>query len=302
MLHCKWQEVGGYKCNVVHPWINVAASNLHQPAFTCWTWLSSSTWAQSFLRGSDVFGLTDVIYVVLTWQWSLKILWSQPNCPLHICPYAKVEPAILSSTKLTSFSLQCFCSQSSTSLRATIYRSLKVFTSDVFPSMHVRVGCFFTLSPSFPISILAMSAALVSVSHQSWLTNNEPCATLPLSHHSPAFSYVNRSRQLRRELQFLPVTDPLTTWGNPGVTVLNSEVRYRGSVNGLQHISINTKYLWFIFSQTWTQAQHRKTGENIQKGLVSGTRHCAVKMILAVIRASSRKIHPRLNAESFLGG
>lgn len=184
------------------------------------------------LRGSYASGLTDVISVVLTWQWSLKIPWSQTNCPLHICPYAKEEPAVLFPLLNTrGFSLQCFWSQSSTSLLSMIYRSLKVFTSDVFPSRHMKVVCFFTLSPSCSlVSIPAVCTALVSVSHQSWLTNNDPYAMLSLSHQSPAFSYVSRSRHLCRELRFLPVTDHLgksrcwtLKWGT------------RGSVSEQQH-------------------------------------------------------------------
>lgn len=95
------------------------------------------------------------------------IQWSQPSCSLHVCPHAKVEPAVLCSTKLKSF-LQCSCSLSSTSFHAMTYRSLKVFTTDVFPSMHVRVGCSFLQCPFCSlVSVLAASAALVSVSH--WL-------------------------------------------------------------------------------------------------------------------------------------
>lgn len=89
----------------------------------------------------------------------------------HLSP-CQSGPAVLCSTKLTSF-LQCSCSLSSTSFHAMTYRSLKVFTTDVFPSMHVRVGIFFTLSP-FCSLVLAASAALVSVSH--WLAMiHVPC-------------------------------------------------------------------------------------------------------------------------------
>lgn len=75
--------------------------------------------------------------------------------------------------------------------------------------MHVRVGSFFSLSPSCSlVSVLAMSAALVSVSHQSWLTNHDPCAMLFFSHHSAAFSHVSRRRQLCGELRVFPSHSP----------------------------------------------------------------------------------------------
>lgn len=55
MLLCKWQDA--HKGDVVHPWISAVVSDLPQPEFTCWTWLASSPWAQSFPRGSYAFGL-----------------------------------------------------------------------------------------------------------------------------------------------------------------------------------------------------------------------------------------------------
>lgn len=106
----------------------------------------------------------------------------------HVCPPAKEDLAIPSSPKPTSFSSDYFWTQSSISLSAMIYTSLKVFTSVVFPSVHGRAGSFFTLSLSYSlVSILAMSAALDTLSHQSCTTNSEPCAMLSLSHHFPAF-------------------------------------------------------------------------------------------------------------------
>lgn len=129
-----------------------------------------------------------VICVVFIWQRDLKVLCRGPSKWAHVCPPAKEDLTILSSTKPTSFSSEYFWTQSSISLSAMVYTSLKVFTSVVFPCMHGRADSFFTLSLSYPlVSILAMSAALDTLSHQSWMTNSEPCAMLSLSHHFPAF-------------------------------------------------------------------------------------------------------------------
>lgn len=196
---------------------------------------------------------------MLTWQWSLKILWSQPSCPLHICPHAKVEPAVLCSTK--SF-LQCSCSLSSTSLYAMTYRSLKVFTADVFPSMHVRVGCFFTLSPSCSlVSILAVSAALVSVSHRLAMIH-VPC--YPFHIILQHFLMWAGSGSFVENLDF---SQSLTHWPPGEIQMLlcwTLKGGTRSLVSRLKH-SINTKHVWFLFSQTFEYKPSFEEQEKIHR-------------------------------------
>lgn len=191
---------------------------------------------------------------MLTPQWSLKIQWSQPNCPLHVCPHAKVEPAVLCSTKLKSF-LQCSCSLSSTSFQAMTYRSLKVFTTDVFPSMHVRVGCFFTLSPFCSlVSVLAVSAALVSVSH--WL------AVIHVPHslfHNILQHFLTWAGSGSFAENF-DYSQPLTHWSPGAIQMLLCWALKGGTsslASRLKH-SLNTKDVWFFFSQI---LEHKPSSE-----------------------------------------
>lgn len=268
MLHGTWQEVGAYKCSI-SPLNNCCCFRL-PPA---WAHVRCGALPAPELNHSSgqLCLWTDVIYVVLTWQWSLKVLWSQPSCPLRICPYDKVEPAVFSSTKLTRFSFQCFCSQSSTFLCAMFDTSLKVFTSDVFPSVYVRVGCFFTQSPSCSLeSVLAVSAALVRVSHQTdWLVMIHVLCYpfhIILQHFftgTGAGSFVEN----------LDFSQSLTHWPWGQIHMLVCWTLKRGtqgSVSGRQHISINS-FMVSLLSNAWIQAQHWKTGENIQMGLVART-------------------------------
>lgn len=198
---------------------------------------------------------------MLTWQWSLKILWYQPSCPLHICPHAKVEPAVLCSTKLESF-LQCSCSLSSTSLHVMTYRSLNVFTADVFPSMHVRVGCFFTLSPSCSlVSILAVSAALVSVSHRLAMIH-VPC--YPFHIILQHFLMWEGSGSF---VENLDVSQSLTHWPPGEIQILlcwTLKGGTRSLVSRLKH-SINTKHVWFLFSQTFEYKPSSEEQEEIYR-------------------------------------